>query len=129
MENIVRQRIKDILKFKNISMTSFSRGDSALQLRLSRQLNRNSSISLDTISIILDRFPDVSAEWLLRGKGEMLKASAVADTNQISEVEAKRIKEGEGYLKLIKTQNEQIRLQQEQINTLIGLLDNKNYEN
>lgn len=129
MENIVRQRIKDILKFKNISMTSFSRGDSALQLRLSRQLNRNSSISLDTISIILDRFPDVSAEWLLRGKGEMLKASAAADTNQISEVEAKRIKEGEGYLKLIKTQNEQIRLQQEQINTLIGLLDNKNYEN
>lgn len=59
----------------------------------------------------------------------MLKASAAADTNQISEVEAKRIKEGEGYLKLIKTQNEQIKLQQEQINTLIDLLGSKNYEN
>lgn len=124
MENIVRQRIKDILKFKNISMTSFSRGDSALQLRLSRQLNRNSSISLDTISIILDRFPDVSAEWLLRGKGEMLIASTAPDGVQKikADTTSKMIEEENGYLKVVK-------LQQEQIATLIKLLDNKNYEN
>lgn len=71
MENAVRQRIKEILKNKNQTVNSFSGGDSALQLRLSRQLNKNVSISLDTILIILDRFPDLSAEWLLRGKGEM----------------------------------------------------------
>ncbi len=121
MENIVRQRIKDILKFKNISMTSFSRGDSALQLRLSRQLNRNSSISLDTILIVLDRFPDISAEWLLRGKGDMLSVLS-SDTQKVAEAEPAKAGEKEDYLKVIK-------LQQEQIATLIKLLDNKNYEN
>ena len=31
---------------------------------------------MNTIGIALDTFPDVSAEWLLRGKGEMLIASS-----------------------------------------------------
>lgn len=73
MEDSVRQRIKEVLKYKNISMTAFANGDASLQLRLSRQLNKGVSISLDTILVILDRYPEVSAEWLLRGRGDMLE--------------------------------------------------------
>ena len=129
MENAVKERIKEVLHYKKITLSGFAGDNNALQKKLSRQINLGGGLTFETISAILERYPDISAEWLLRGNGEMHKASAPADTNQISEVEAKRIKEGEGYLKLIKTQNEQIKLQQEQINTLIELLDNKNYEN
>lgn len=73
MEDSVRQRIKEVLKYKNTSMTAFANGDASLQLRLSRQLNKGVSISLDTILVILDRYPEISAEWLLRGNGDMLE--------------------------------------------------------
>lgn len=47
-----------------------------MQVRLSRQINNGATITFETVSNILDTFPDVSAEWLLRGKGEMLIASS-----------------------------------------------------
>ena len=70
MENDVIQRIKEAFSKKNTNPTKFSKGDSALQNRLSRQL-RGAVITFDTIQRILDDFPDISAEWLLRGKGDM----------------------------------------------------------
>lgn len=76
MEDSIRQRINEILLYYDITINKFSDGNSALQNRLSRQLSRGSSITCDTICLILSRFPDVPAEWLLRGKGEMLIASS-----------------------------------------------------
>ena len=78
MEDSIRQRINEILLYYDydITINKFSDGNSALQNRLSRQLSRGSSITCDTICLILSRFPNVSAEWLLRGKGEMLIASS-----------------------------------------------------
>lgn len=73
MEDAIRQRINEILSFYEITINRFSNGDSALQNRLSRQLSRGSAITSDTICLILSRFSDVSSEWLLRGKGEMIK--------------------------------------------------------
>ena len=122
MENAVKERIKEVLHYKKITLSGFAGDNNALQKKLSRQINLGGGLTFETISAILERYPNISAEWLLRGNGEMHKASAPADTNQISEV-------GESYLKLIKTQNEQIKLQQEQINTLIDLLGSKSYEN
>ena len=37
-------------------------------------MNGIRELSLTTINAILSTFPDISAEWLLRGKGEMLIA-------------------------------------------------------
>ena len=74
MEELIRQRVNEILLSHNISINKFSDGDSALQNRLSRQINRGASITAETLFILLDKFKDVSAEWLLRGEGEMLKS-------------------------------------------------------
>ena len=70
MEEAVRQRIIEVFNKKNTNPTKFSKGDSALQNRLSRQL-RGAVITFDTIQRILEEFPDISAEWLIRGVGEM----------------------------------------------------------
>lgn len=113
MENAVKERIKEVLHCKNTTLSGFAGDNNSLQKKLSRQINLGSGLTFETISAILDRYPDVSAEWLLRGKGEML----VASTSTCIKVEQSEIsKEKEGYLKVIK-------LQKEQINTLIELLD------
>ena len=73
MEELIRQRVNEILLSHCISINKFSDGDSALQNRLSRQINRGASITAETLFILLDKFKDVSAEWLLRGEGIMTK--------------------------------------------------------
>jgi phage repressor protein C with HTH and peptisase S24 domain len=66
MENI-RERIKKVLANHGTTANAISGGISAVQNKLSRQL-REAAITADTIQLILDKFPDVSAEWLLRGE-------------------------------------------------------------
>lgn len=71
MESSIRQRIKEVLRAYNSNTNQLAGDDSNFQNRLSRQINRTSTISCDTISRVLAAYPEVSAEWLLRGKGNM----------------------------------------------------------
>ena len=41
------------------------------QEKLKRQIFGHSLITIRTLRLVLDRFPDVSAEWLVRGEGSM----------------------------------------------------------
>lgn len=70
--NEVRERILLIFNHFATNINKLSDGDTALRNRLTRQINNDAAITIDTISVILGTFTDVSAEWLLRGKGEML---------------------------------------------------------
>lgn len=72
LEDAVRNRIKQVQKEKKITENRLAAGDSATQSRLNRQLSHGSSITLDTILRLLTTCPDVSADWLLRGQGEMI---------------------------------------------------------
>lgn len=76
MEEDLRVRFKEVLSFYKSNINQLSKGDKAMQVRLSRQINNGATITFETVSNILDTFPDVSAEWLLRGKEEMLIASS-----------------------------------------------------
>lgn len=67
----VRCRIKDILKVQGYSVLKLSNGNPSLQVKLNKHINGNTTISLETIELILSTFPNVSAEWLLRGTGDM----------------------------------------------------------
>lgn len=67
----VRQRINTVLKEKKITENSVASGDSAVQSRLNSQLSHGKRITLDTVLRVLDACPDISADWLLRGSGDM----------------------------------------------------------
>lgn len=77
MEDLVRQRVIRILRENNSTVNSLSKGNSSLQRKFNRQINEGSAITIETISSILEAYPSVSAEWLLTGKGEMLKSTSV----------------------------------------------------
>lgn len=65
-------RIKDVIAYYKLTDRAFAIKCGIKQNTLSRQLNGVSEISVPTINAILDNYDDISAEWLLRGKGEML---------------------------------------------------------
>lgn len=92
MEESIRQRIKDVLMTNNTSINKFADGNASLQTRMSRQINQGAAISCDTINRVLSAFPDISAEWLMRGKGSMFLMDNLSEFNgheEESEIEAK----------------------------------------
>lgn len=71
MEEItVAERIKKIINDKKVTIKSIARTDTE-RVNITRQLNGQVKVSFETINRILEVFPDISAEWLLRGHGEM----------------------------------------------------------
>lgn len=71
-ENDVRNRISAVFAEFGETQNKLAGCDSATQKRLNRQLSDNgAAITVDTLLLILNKHNDVSAEWLLRGTGDM----------------------------------------------------------
>lgn len=73
MECDVRQRIIEVLKEFNTNPSRLAGEDTAMQKRLSRQLNGGATVTFETLLSILEAFPELSPEWLMRGKGQMIR--------------------------------------------------------
>lgn len=65
-------RIKEVIALSGLSDRVFAIKCGIKQNTLSRQLGGVSEVSASTINAILDNYEEISAEWLLRGKGSML---------------------------------------------------------
>lgn len=65
-------RIKEVIALSGLSDRAFAIKCGIKQNTLSRQLGGVSEVSTSTINAILDNYEEISAEWLLRGKGSML---------------------------------------------------------
>ena len=75
-EKILKERIKHLLVAKGITISDLTDDDNTYK-RLRRQINDDASIPYATIVLLLEMFPDVSAEWLVMGRGEMIRQDAV----------------------------------------------------
>ena len=65
-------RIKEVIALSGLSDRALAIKCDIKQNTLSRQLGGVSEVSASTINAILDNYEEISAEWLLRGKGSML---------------------------------------------------------
>lgn len=68
-------RIKELIAYTGLSDRAFAIKCGLKQNTFSRQLNGLNEVSTQTALSILSTYPEISAEWLLRGKGEMLLTS------------------------------------------------------
>lgn len=84
MEEDLRNRFKEVLSYYNSNLNQLSKGDKAMQVRLSRQINQGATVTYEIISLLLESYPAISSEWLLRGKGEMLTASSDNTTKEVA---------------------------------------------
>lgn len=70
------ERIKKIIDEKQLSARAFSQAIGFNYTTLNNYLTgRRSTIDSELITKVLISYDDVSAEWLMRGKGEMLLTS------------------------------------------------------
>lgn len=72
METKIRLKIKEIVDESGQTPHSLS-DNPAQNRRLNRQINEGYALTIPTLLDILDKFPAVSSEWLLRGEGEKYK--------------------------------------------------------
>lgn len=66
------ERIKAIVSYYSMSDRAFALKCGIKQNTFSNQVNGARELSLSTVNAILISFEDISSEWLIRGKGEML---------------------------------------------------------
>ena len=72
MKDSMLERLKDVISVKSSSILDFSNKIGVPQTTLNNQIKSPRGISVSVILLTLHTFPDISAEWLLRGKGEMI---------------------------------------------------------
>lgn len=97
-------RIKELIEHSGLSARAFALKCGIKDNTFSNQLNGVRDVSLNTITSILLTFENISAEWLMRGNGEMLLTSEQPTASN----------ENDRLIKLIDT----IAFQQDTINNL-----------
>ena len=79
MENNVTQRFREFMESTGLSILAFANAIGVPQSTLNQQLNgrngKNIGVQISVITAVLATYPDLSAEWLLRGEGGMEKGA------------------------------------------------------
>lgn len=66
-------RIKEYIDYKGLSVRSFEETVGFSNGSFASQLKNNRTIGVDRVENILQKYPDLNAQWLLTGQGSMLK--------------------------------------------------------
>ena len=109
MEEIVTQRVNEFREKEGLSIRAFALKIGMLQETLNKQLKEDGrGVSISTIVLILAAYPDLSAEWLLRGEGEMKKGDEWKVT-QFIPIPNKEVEQLEDHIKTLKELNTMLR--------------------
>lgn len=75
----LRDRIKTVHSYSNLSERAFALKCGLKQPTLGKQLKGQRAISLDTIIGVCTAYPEFSRDWLLNGEGDMFKTQPKED--------------------------------------------------
>ena len=89
MKNLTtNDRIKHLISFKQLSISSFSREIGLINgVTISKIINQNRKPSSKTIGRIIKAFPDINYDWLVNGEGDMIKGKETSSNNVIEQDE------------------------------------------
>ncbi len=77
----VKSRIKALLRERRVTENQLSADGRFSQKTLNNQISHGATLTVEMLLFILDRFPDVSAEWLMRGTEGTDAGKVVGDNN------------------------------------------------
>jgi Icc-related predicted phosphoesterase len=132
MEDTITQRIMLLMKQKKISVSSLAKELDVPQTTLNGQIKDEKSLKANTILALIEKYNDISLDWLLTGKGEMLKNnqqvgnienSTAVGVNVFGSNNSFKIPE-EDITKSIRQYQDTIKKQQEQIDKLLVIIQN-----
>ena len=92
------ERIKEYIDCKGITVAAFERSVGMSNASFGKSLKKKGAIGSDKIENILSVYSDLSSEWLLTGKGSMLKNDAPVGDK----------KEEKAYTSLVNTKTQQV---------------------
>ncbi|MBR3940864.1 MAG: LexA family transcriptional regulator [Bacteroidaceae bacterium] len=72
MENSIRDRVSEVLKYLGLNVNRASKYLGVPQRTLNRQVNEGGNISMEIVNAILNNVPEISPAWLIAGDGPML---------------------------------------------------------
>ena len=96
-------RIKQFADSQGISNRALERSMGVSEGTMSKAFRNNTEIRTDNIESIVESYPQLSAEWLLRGEGEMFKREAVSESEIVMQLVNKiaQLSEENGRLKAL----------------------------
>ena len=71
----MNERLRQFIEYLGISIRNFEQKISVSNGLIARFLSKNTTIQSDVLSKICDTFSNLNPDWLLTGKGEMLRGS------------------------------------------------------
>ena len=74
---MIQKRVKAVIEHTGLNDSAFAKKIGVQQMTLWRQLNDQRKLSLETITAIVEAFPEIDANWLIKGTGTM-----IADTTK-----------------------------------------------
>lgn len=84
MEYTVNQRIKEVVDYLKLSNNEFAKNIGVPSSTISNVFNRDGDVKTSIVTAILFKYDNISPEWLLLGKGDMIKAELPIVTNEES---------------------------------------------
>lgn len=81
MNTTVYQRLMLILEDKQVSVNALSKKVNMSQTTLNTQLKGERALSANVVEKILEVYPEVSADWVMRGKGTMYSSGELDAAN------------------------------------------------
>ena len=124
MEATIYQRVKLILEDKSISVNALSKQINVAQATLNPQLRGDRTLAANIVEKILTAFPDVSAEWLMRGIGTMYSNQDADDSSyMVAETphhEAPKIEESHQDDSVWKAKYEELEKRYDQLLSILG---------
>lgn len=79
--NTINGRIREIILSAGITDSAFAKRIGVTQSVIASMFQRGTEPSAKVLTSILLIYEDISAEWLLRGKGQMLLSEVTPDPN------------------------------------------------
>lgn len=106
METIL-SRVLKIAEFKGITITKMESIIGASKGVLSRALQNNTDIQSKWLIKLVENYPEINCEWLIIGKGQMLKKNHLEQSNNnlisdFVELQKKHIEKLEEEIKALK---------------------------
>lgn len=123
MKEVVLQRVKDFIEESKMSKNAFAKSLSMDQTTVNNQILGKRSVSIDLVLSFLTNYPNISAEWLMRGEGEMFIQEKTEYADKLSD-------ETEGYSTIRELQDKIVALEAENnvLREMVGLQKNKQRE-
>lgn len=86
---MLNSRLKAYLSFKGLTVRQMERDIEVGGSTMAKALKNDGSIGSDKVEKILQVYPDLSAEWLMRGEGNMIlgEGDSIADKMRIRMLE------------------------------------------